>query len=285
MANIRPRRSVLYMPGSNARALEKARSLKADALILDLEDAVAPEAKILAREQVCAAIRKGFGKREVVVRVNPLDSEWGHADVAAIAAAKPDAILIPKVSSPDHIAAVARELSPEDHSTALWAMIETPRGVVNLPAIAAAGEPLQALVLGTNDLIKELGATVMKDRANLLHVLGQIVLAARAFGLSVIDGVYNDISDADGFAFSCFQARQFGFDGKTVIHPNQIETCNLSFSPSMDEIDAAMRIVAAFSKPENLGKGAIKLDGRMVEKLHADAARRTLALAEAIAGL
>lgn len=275
------------MPGSNARALEKARTLPADALILDLEDAVAPEAKDLGRQQVCAAVKAGFGKREVIVRINPLDSEWGDRDLLEVAAAKPDAVLIPKVASARDVHRVEQRLAhvPEASAVAIWAMIETPKAVLDLNGIAGAGGRLQGLVLGTNDLIKELGATHLRDRSNLFYILGQIVLAAKAHGLSVIDGVHNDIADSDGFAFACAQARSFGFDGKTVIHPSQLDPCNAAFAPTMDEIDAAMRIVAAFNLPENQSKGAIKIDGRMVERLHAEAAKKTLALAEAIAAL
>jgi len=273
------------MPGSNARALEKARALAADALILDLEDAVAPEAKTLARAQVCAAVRSGFGKREIIVRINPLDSEWGDRDLLEVATAKPDAVLIPKVGTARDVHRVEQRLAQVPEAVAIWAMIETPKAVLDLNGIAAAGGGLQGLVLGTNDLVKELGATHMRDRSNLFHILGQIVLAAKAHGLCVIDGVHNDIGDSDGFAFACAQARSFGFDGKTVIHPSQLEPCNIAFAPTMDEIDAAMRIVAAFNLPENQNKGAIKIDGRMVERLHAEAAKKTLAMAEAIAAL
>lgn len=273
------------MPGSNARALEKARGLAADAVILDLEDAVTPEQKDLARAQVCTTVKGGFGKREVIVRINALDSEWGDRDLLEIAAAKPDAILIPKVASARDIHRVEQRLQhvPDTDSIAIWAMIETPKAVLDLNGIAAAGGRLSCLVLGTNDLIKELGGTHTKDRANLLYVLGQIVLAAKAHNLAVIDGVHNDLSDSDGFSFACEQARSFGFDGKTIIHPNQISPCNAAFAPSAAEIEAAEKIVAAFSAPENKGKGAILVDGRMVEKLHAEMAEKRLALARAIA--
>ncbi len=284
---MRPRRSILYMPGSNVRALEKARSLPADAVILDLEDGVAPEAKTSAREQVCAAVKAGFGKREVIVRINALNTEWGDRDLLAIAAAGPDAILLPKVASARDIHRVEQRLShvPEAHGAALWAMIESACAVLDLAGIASAGGRLAGLVLGSNDLIKELGGTHTKDRANLLFVLGQIVLAARAHGLAVIDGVHNDIADSEGFAFACAQARSFGFDGKTLIHPSQIASCNAAFAPSPADIAAAEKIVAAFALAENQGKGAIAVEGRMVERLHEEAARKTLALAEAIAAL
>ncbi len=285
MNDFRPRRSVLYMPGSNARALEKARGLPADALILDLEDAVAPDAKETARAQVCAAVAaQSFGKREVVVRINALSSVWGMDDLAAAAQAGPDAVLVPKVSTPLDLEMVeARLRLVRAHpQVALWAMIETPRAILNVAGIAGFGGRLRCLVLGTNDLVKELRGAHTPDRQNLSAALGLSVAAARAFGLSVIDGVYNDINDADGFLESCRQARAFGFDGKTLIHPSQIEPCNATFAPSPQDVEAARKIIAAFEKPENRGKGAIALDGRMVERLHADIARRTVALAEAI---
>ena len=284
---MRPRRSLLYLPGSNARALEKARTLPADALILDLEDAVAPEVKEAARIQVCEALAQGFGKREVMVRINALASEWGDADLLTVAAAGPDAILLPKVASARDLHRAEQRLAhvPQAGETQIWAMIETAGAVLDLGGIASAGGRLAGLVLGSNDLIQELGGTHTKDRANLLFVLGQIVLAARAHSLAVIDGVHNDIADSEGFALACAQARSFGFDGKTVIHPSQIGPCNDAFAPSPAEIAAAERIVAAFALPENQGKGAIAVDGRMVERLHEKAARKTLAMAEAIAAL
>jgi citrate lyase subunit beta/citryl-CoA lyase len=284
-APIRPRRSVLYVPGSNARALEKARTLPADALILDLEDAVAPDAKETARAQVCEAVRAGFGKREVVVRVNALSTPWGAKDLLAVAAAKPDAILVPKVSTPNELHAVEQRLAGIAPSLALWAMVETPLAILNIAALAASGGRLACLVMGTNDLIKEIRGTHTQDRLNLAVALGLSVLAARAHGLSVIDGVYNDIADSKGFTAACSQGRSFGFDGKTLIHPSQIEPCNAAFAPSPEEIEAAKKIIAAFARPENKGKGAITLDGRMVERLHAASAKRTLALAQAIAAM
>ena len=288
MIAIRPRRSVLYMPGSNARALEKARTLVADALILDLDDAVAPDAKELARQQVCEVVKaKGFGKREIIVRVNGLATPWGEADLAAAAAAKPDAILVPKISTLKDLHAVEEHLVRlhADRSIAVWAMVETPVAILNVGAIAAAGGRLACFVMGTNDLIKEIRGQHSQDRANLSAALGLSVLAARANALAVIDGVYNDIQNADGFRAACEQARSFGFDGKTLIHPSQIEPCNAVFAPSAEEVDAARKLIAAFELPENKGKGAIKLDGRMVELLHAEIARGTVAMADAIAAL
>jgi len=281
MTDIRPRRSVLYMPGSNARALEKARTLAADALILDLEDAVAPDAKPAAREQVCAAVKAGFGRRETVVRINAPGSAWGEDDLAAVAAAAPDAVLLPKVGAARDIHRAEEKLAGT--GIAIWAMIETPRAVLDLAAIAAAGGRLACLVLGSNDLIKEMGGRHLPGRCNLLAAMALTVMAARANGLGVIDGVHNDIADMAGFDAACSQARGFGFDGKTLIHPVQIAPCNAAFAPAAEELAAARKIVAAFALPENRDKGAIRLEGRMVERLHEETARRTLALAEAIA--
>jgi len=280
-----PRRSVLYMPGSNARALEKARALPADALILDLEDAVAPDAKDMARAQVCEAVKtRSFGKREVVIRVNALSTQWGVADLTAAAEARPDAILIPKVSSPRELADVEGHLTgTKGASIALWAMMETPLAILNAASIAGAGGRLACLVMGTNDLIKEFRGRHTQDRQNLSAALGLCVAAARAYSLGVIDGVYNDIANAEGFLESCRQARAFGFDGKTLIHPSQLAPCNEVFAPSPTEVAAARKIIAAFDLPENKGKGAIALDGHMVERLHAEIARQTVALADAIA--
>ena len=285
MVSLRPRRSVLYMPGSNARALQKARTLPADALILDLEDAVAPDAKEAARAQVCEAVRAGFGKREIVVRINALSTPWGAKDLLAAAAARPDAILVPKLSTPDELIAIEQRLAGAGRSLALWAMVETPLAILNIAALAASGGRLACLVMGTNDLIKELHGVHTQDRLNLAAALGLSVLAARAHSLAIIDGVTNDIADSEGFAAACAQGRSFGFDGKTVIHPSQIEPCNAAFAPSPEEVETAKKIIAAFARPANKGKGAIKLDGRMVERLHAENAGRTLALAQAIAAL
>jgi len=288
MSDIRPRRSVLYMPGSNARALEKARSIAADALILDLEDAVAPDAKDLARQQVTDAVAaRGFGKREVIIRINGLSTPWGEADLAAAIAAQPDAILAPKISTLADLHALEERIVRHhaDPHMRLWAMVETPLAILNIAALAGAGGRLSCFVMGTNDLIKELRGHHTPDRANLSAALGLSVAAARANGLAAIDGVFNDIQDTDGFARHCHQARSFGFDGKTLIHPSQVEPCNAIFAPSPQEVIAARQLIAAFELPENRGKGAIKLDGRMVELLHAEIARRTVALADAIEAL
>ena len=278
------------MPGSNARALEKAKTLAADAFILDLEDSVAPEMKSSARAQVVAAVKAGgFSPREVAVRVNALDSAWGLDDLAAVAAAEPDAILLPKVSSPHDLMVVGRMVSElgAPATLRLWAMIETPLAIVGAGEIAAARDPvtrLEVLVLGTNDLAKETRAQIVPGRLPMLGWLSTAILAARAYGIDVIDGVYNDIEDAEGFARECAEGRDLGFDGKSLIHPKQIEPANAAFSPSQAEIAQAKKIVAAFAAPENRGRGVIALDGRMVERLHAEIARRTVALAEAIAG-
>ncbi|MDP9137899.1 MAG: CoA ester lyase [Pseudomonadota bacterium] len=289
MNNIRPRRSVLYMPGSNERALEKAKSLPADALILDLEDAVAPEAKEAARRQVCDAVgRGGYGAREVVIRINALDTPWGSADLEAAAQVPADAILVPKVSQPADIMAVADIAKSAGARTSLrlWAMVETPAAILNAREIAAvAADPasrLHCLVMGTNDLLKESRARALDKRLAVVPWLAIAVLAGRANGLDVIDGVYNDFKDAEGFRAECEQGRTLGMDGKTLIHPAQVEPCNQVFSPSADEIGWARRIIAAFDEQENAGKGVITVDGRMVERLHLAMARRTVAIGEAI---
>jgi citrate lyase subunit beta/citryl-CoA lyase len=286
---IRPRRSVLYMPGSNARAIEKARTLPADAVILDLEDSVAPDGKAAARKQVMeAVIAGGFGTREVIVRINGLDTEWWLDDLNAVAKAKPDAVLVPKVSRPGHLEDVAERLVDisADHKIKVWAMMEMPLAMLNARDIAAAAKDvetrLSAFVMGTNDLAKDTRARITPGRAPMLPWLMGCVAAARAFGIDILDGVYNDLGNAEGFAQECAQARDMGFDGKTLIHPNQIEPCNVAFSPSADDVALARKIIAAFDLPENKDKGVVQLDGRMVERLHADMARRTVAIAEAI---
>ncbi|NOT41374.1 MAG: CoA ester lyase [Alphaproteobacteria bacterium] len=283
---IRPRRSVLYMPGSNARALEKAATLPADALILDLEDAVAPEAKDLARTQVGAAVKdRRFGKREVIIRVNGLDTPWGHDDIVAAAAAGPDAILVPKINDENDVAHAEQHIEDAPDSCALWLMMETPHAIFNAYSIAATGERLTCLVMGTNDLVKEMRAQHTPGRDALLASLNLTVLAARAHGLSVIDGVFNEIADTAGFEAVCKQGRALGFDGKTLIHPSQVDACNGIFAPDPVEVTRAKAILAAFELPENKGKGAISLDGRMVELLHAEIAKQTVALADAIGAL
>jgi citrate lyase subunit beta/citryl-CoA lyase len=278
------------MPGSNARALEKAKTLPADGVILDLEDAVAPDAKETARKQVAEAVKAGgFGGREVYIRVNGIDTQWHADDLSAAAHAAPDAILIPKVASSEQLEMIGRRLLDmgTNHRTRVWAMIETPFAILNIADIAAAAKDsetrLAGFVLGTNDLAKETGARIVPGRVPMTPWLMTCMAAARAYGVAILDGVYNDLSNADGFRQECLEGRDLGFDGKTLIHPNQIEPCNEAFSPSADEIAQARKIIAAFDQPENRDKGAISLDGRMVERMHADIAKKTVAVADAIA--
>ncbi len=286
---LRPRRSVLYMPGSNARAMEKARTLGADAFIFDLEDAVAPDSKANARNQVMDAVRGGgFGKREIVVRVNALNTPWGREDIAAAAAAGPDAILVPKVSTPGDVMVAAKALreAGAPDKTRLWAMMETPLAMLNAGSIAsAAGDPasrLDLFVMGTNDIAKDTRARLTVGRPAMLPYLAICVAAARAHGVDILDGVYNDFSDLQGLRQECEQGRDFGMDGKTLIHPSQIGPCNEVFAPAPAELDWARKIITVFEEPANANKGAIQVEGRMVERLHADMARRTVAIAAAI---
>jgi citrate lyase subunit beta / citryl-CoA lyase len=288
---IRPRRSVLYMPGSNARALEKAKTLAADGVILDLEDSVAPDAKDAARQQVTDAVKNGgFGRREVFIRVNGIDTPWHSDDFTAAAHAVPDAIVVPKISSPEQVEMVGRRLLDMhvNQKTRIWAMIETPLAIFNILAIAAEAKDSEArlggFIMGTNDLAKDTRARLVPGRAPMLGWLSTCVAAARIYGIDILDGVYNDIGNADGFVAECLQGVELGFDGKTLIHPNQIEPCNTAFSPSADEVAQARKMIAAFDLPENKNKGVVMIEGRMVERLHADMARRTVAIAEAIAG-
>ncbi len=288
---IRPRRSVLYIPGSNARALEKAKALPVDGVILDLEDAVAPDAKAAACDQVVAAVKAGgFGAREVLIRINGIGTPWLAEDLTAAVAAAPDAVLIPKISAFEQLEMIGRRLLDmrADHRTRIWAMIETPAAVFNVRAIAAAAKDsetrLSGFVMGTNDLAKETRARLLPGRAPMVAWLTTCVLAAREYGIDILDGVYNDIANAEGFAQECAQARDFGFDGKTLIHPNQIEPCNAAFSPTPDEVAQARKMIAAFDLPENHDKGVVQIGGRMVERMHAEMARRTVAIAEAIEG-
>jgi citrate lyase subunit beta/citryl-CoA lyase len=285
----RPRRSVLYMPGSNARAIEKARTLPADGVILDLEDAVAPDAKEQARKQVTDAVKAGgFGAREVFIRVNGIDTPWHADDLAAAAHAGPDAIVIPKIGRVDQIEMIGQRLldMKTDHKTRVWAMIETPEAIFNINALAAVARDsetrLAGFVMGTNDLAKETRARLLPGRAPMLSWLATCLLAAHAHGIDILDGVYNNLSDAKGFEEECIQARDMGFDGKTLIHPNQIEPCNAVFSPGADEVAHARKLIAAFDLPENRDKGVVQVEGRMVERMHAEMARRTVAIAEAI---
>lgn len=271
------------MPGANERALEKARTLPADALILDLEDAVAPDAKAAARERVCAAVGE-YGSREVAIRVNGLDTEWHEPDLRAAAQAGPDAVLVPKVNSAAEVRRIEHSLElggAPDHTT-IWAMVETPVAMLHAEEIATASNRLTVLVMGTNDLAKELHAEFVPGRAPLLGGLSMCLLAARATGKAILDGVYNDVKDLDGFEAECRQGREFGFDGKTLIHPAQIEPCNRLFSPSPEEIEQAHRIIAAFDEAKAAGRGVATVGGRMIENLHVDDARRILSLAETL---
>jgi citrate lyase subunit beta/citryl-CoA lyase len=287
-ATIRPRRSLLFMPGSNSRALEKARGLSADGLIFDLEDAVAPEAKAAARGLVAAAVAAGgYGSRELVLRVNPPGSEWGEDDLAAAAAMPIDAVLLPKVEGAAMVHHTVERLdalgAPPD--LPVWCMLETPRGIIAATGIAAASPRVAALVMGTSDLTKELRARSTPDRLPLHTALGLVVLAARAHGLTALDGVHIDLADDRGFAAACRQGRDFGFDGKTLIHPKQIDVANAAFGPSADELDCARRTIAAYDEARAAGQGIVVLDGRLVENLHVEEARRVVALAAAIAAL
>ena len=285
----RPRRSALYMPASNARALEKAKSLDVDAVIVDLEDSVAPESKKEAREQAGAAVRDGdYGRREVLIRVNGLGTEWGKNDILSAAKSGADAVCVPKVESADQINAI-REVLDEGGApsqTSIWAMIETPMAILNAGQIAQAGPadryPVTALLLGTNDLAKETRAVQTPDRLPMLVWLSRCVVAARAYGLDILDGVYNNFRDEDGFRRECQQGRELGMDGKTLIHPSQIGPCNEVFSPSDEDVTWSRNVIAAFDDPKNAGKGVITLDGQMVELLHLDIAKRTVAIADAI---
>jgi citrate lyase subunit beta/citryl-CoA lyase len=279
----RPRRSALYLPGSNARAMEKARTLPCDVVILDLEDSVAPEAKLAARALAAEAVQLGgFGARELVVRVNGLDTPWGAADLAAMAKSGAAAVLVPKVSSPVDLAAYRRAIGPVGR---LWAMIETCQAVLALDSLgrASTGEGVDGWVIGTNDLIKEMRCRPGAERTPLLPALALSVMAARAHGLVILDGVYNDIPDLAGLARECEQGASLGFDGKSLIHPTHLETANRAFSPEPAAVAWALTVAEAFDSPENAGKGVLKVDGRMVERLHLAEARRLIAVAKAIA--
>lgn len=285
----RPRRSVLYMPGSNARAIDKARNLPVDGIIIDLEDAVAPDAKEQARLQVVEAVKAGgFGAREVFIRINGIDTPWHSDDLTAASQAAPDAILVPKIAEVEQLERVGQRLldMKADLKTRIWAMIETPSAIFNIQALAAEARDsetrLAGFVVGTNDLAKETRVRQVPGRAPMVSWLATCVLAAHAHGIDVLDGVYNDLGDAAGFERECLQARDMGFDGKTLVHPNQIAPCNAAFSPDADEVAQAKAMIAAFDRPENKDKGVVQIDGRMVERMHADMARRTVAIAEAI---
>jgi citrate lyase subunit beta/citryl-CoA lyase len=287
-----PRRSLLFMPGSKTRALEKARILPADCIILDLEDSVAPDAKGVARDQIAKAIAAGgFGKREVWIRTNALDTPFWADDVKMAAKAGPDGILVPKVSSVANLAAIATSLREANAASSIrvWAMIETARAVLHAEELAAASREtdgrLAGFAFGPNDISRETRIRMQPGRAIMLPMITHCILATRAYGLEILDGPYSDFSNVEGFAQECTQARDLGFDGKTLIHPGQIEACNAIFTPPADEVARARKIIAAFELPENAARGAISLDGQMVERLHADMARRTIAIADSIAAL
>jgi citrate lyase subunit beta/citryl-CoA lyase len=284
---IRPRRSVLFMPGSNARAIERAKTLSADALIFDLEDAVAPDAKETARQMVCDAVHAGgYGNRELIVRVNSLATAWGGADLATVATCGADAVLLPKVEGSDIVRQILSVLTQHGapEQLAIWCMVETPRGILRAEDIAASPR-VTALVMGTSDLSKELHARHTRERLPMLPSLGWCLLVGRAYGLAVLDGVHLDLNDDEGFEYACRQAADMGFDGKTLIHPKTIATANRMFAPSPEDIESARKIIAAHAEATDQGKGVVVVDGRLIENLHVEEARRVVALAEAIAGL
>jgi len=286
MTDFRPRRSVLYMPSSNERALEKAKSLPCDGLILDLEDAVAPDAKPAAREAACHAAGSGeYGKRELTIRVNGADTEWHAEDLEAACAAGPDAIVVPKVNSADAVLELVDAMAGFDapEHTKLWAMVETPYAMLHAEEIAAASDRLTVLVMGTNDLAKELYAEHVPGRQPLLTGLGIALLAARATGKVILDGVYNDVKDTDGFLAECRQGREMGFDGKTLIHPGQVDDANEAFAPSEEAVEDARGILQAWE--DGKGSGVVTYNGRMIENLHVESAQRTLSIHDAIQAL
>jgi len=281
----RPRRSVLYMPGSNARALEKGRTLAADGLILDLEDAVAPDAKEMARQQIGAALKAGgYGARELIVRVNGLESPWGYDDIVAAAGFEADAILLPKVESAGavHQAETIMEASGAPQALSVWCMMETPLGMLHAEEIAEASPRVGALVMGTSDLAKELYAAHTRDRLPMITSLGLCMLAARAAGIAILDGVHLDLGDDEGFAYSCGQGKELGFDGKTLIHPKTIDVANEVFGPSEEEVEWSRTIITAHAEAAKEGKGIVVVDGKLIENLHVLNAKRVVAMAEAI---
>ena len=287
MSNMRPRRSVLYMPAANERALDKAKSIPADALIFDLEDAVSPDAKPDARRNAVAAARSGeYGNKEITIRCNGLETQWGADDLTAAAMAGVSAVVIPKINSVLEVEAVSSALATAGApgSMKIWAMIETPTAIFDVRAIAAHPR-VQTLVMGTNDLAKELRATQVRGRAPLMHHLATALLAAREAGKIILDGVFNDIKDSDAFRDECLQGAQMGFDGKTLIHPSQVEIANDVWAPTADEVDYAQRVITAFEEATAEGRGVITVDGRMIENLHVDNARRVLAVQQAIESL
>ena len=288
----RPRRTVLFMPGSNARALEKAYNLPVDGIILDLEDSVAPDAKPLARDQIAQAVAaKGFGKREIIIRTNNLESPWWQDDMAMAAKVAPDGILVPKVSGPEDIQTISGKLAKlkANPSIRVWAMIETPIGVLRAQDIAAQAHDstarLTGFIMGPNDIARETRMRMLPGRAAMLPLFSHCIIAARAYGLEILDGPYNDINDVAGFSRECAQGRDMGFDGKTLIHPGQIDAANAAYTPHPEEVARARKIIGAFDTPENADKGVVQLDGQMVERLHVEMAKRTIAIADAIAAM
>jgi citrate lyase subunit beta / citryl-CoA lyase len=278
----RPRRSLLYMPASNPKALEKAKTIPCDGIIFDLEDAVSPDAKPAARDAAVAAVTSGdYGNRELTIRCNGLSTPWGADDLASAGAAAPSAVVIPKVNGIAELDSVAAALGRE---TTIWAMVETPTAIFDVRSIAAHPR-VSVLVMGTNDLAKEIGAPLVPGRANLTGYLATAVLAAREAGKAILDGVYNDVRDDAGFAAECRQGVEMGFDGKTLIHPSQVDPANAAWSPSADEVEFSRRVIAAFERAQAEGRGVITVEGKMIEHLHVANARRTLAVADAIASL
>jgi citrate lyase subunit beta/citryl-CoA lyase len=284
MMGIKPRRSALFMPGGNARAIEKARSLATDAVILDLEDSVAPNAKVEARLAVCATVKSGgFGSREVVIRINAWDTPWGMDDLTAAIAARPHAILLPKISAPADIVQAGEAVK---QGVRLWGMIETCQAILSIDALGAASgnHGLDVWVVGPNDLIKQMRCAAVEDRSPILPALTLAVIAARSHGLSILDGVWTDITNLSGLERECTQGRDLGFDGKSLIHPSHLDVTNRAFSPTLASVSWARTVVAAYQAPENIHAGVIRLEGKMVERLHLEEAKRVVAIAEAIGG-
>lgn len=286
--DIRPHRSILFVPASNNKAIEKIKGLNVDGVIFDLEDAVAPEMKQSARANLIEVIKGGgFGRRKLIIRTNGIETPWFEEDIGAAVTVSPDAILVPKVSSKAEVLKIDEGIRAKNggKSIDIWAMIETPRAILDIFSLCSASEsaPLKALILGPNDLSKETGSTIDLMRTPFYYALSAIVYGARTFGLIALDGVYNDINDNDGLEIQCRQGKDFGFDGKTLIHPNQIECCNKIFAPSDEEIANALAVIDAFAAPENAGKGALKVNGKLAEILHLEMAKKTMAIAQSIA--
>ena len=287
-AIVRPRRSVLYMPGSNPRALEKGRTLAADGLILDLEDAVAPDMKTAARQQIIEAIAAGgYGRRELLVRINAVDTEWGAGDIAAMAACGADGLLLAKIDGADGVRQAEQMMvaAGAPGEMAIWCMMETPMAMLKAEEIAGATPRLAGFVMGTSDLAKDLHCHHTRDRLPMITALGLCLLAARAHGLAILDGVYLDLADDEGFARACLQGRELGFDGKTLIHPKTIAAANVAFAPNDEDIAWSKRIIDEHGKAQQAGKGVVVIDGKLVENLHVENAKRLVALAEAITAM